>query len=551
MSPAATTASRAVSGPAILGERTIDTPLGRLETARLLPALATALTFGLLFVQPFLSLVRDWWTMPEAGHGLLLGPVAAWLAWKAGVRPGARGDVTVGVGLLFAAVALRCAAGLAAELFTMRVSMLMALAGITVYHYGIRQVVRWWLPFVLAGLSIPLPELVTQALALPLQFKASQMGASLLAMRNVPVLLTGNVIRLPGHELFVTEACSGLRSLTALISLAVLLGALVLRSPVSRVLLIALAIPIAVMINGVRVFLTGFLVYFVNPALGTGFMHSTEGWLLFLVSFATLSMIAWVAVQRNALSCLRRPMHKLHRYLPAVILALGCAFVLHTRSQAALRLVQPLATILGDVTGYSIKPQTVGAEERRVAGMSDYVARAYLRDSTVAFTTLVSYYERQTQGKTIHSPKNCLPGAGWEILNGGTTPIRVAGATHLVNRYVLKNGSAVAIAYYWYQGRGRVVASEYAVKWNLLRDAALLGHTEEALVRVVVPVTPTARETSDAAAPSYAVADSLGADIARRLIRDVARVLPPGTVAAAGTNTRLERLASAATSASP
>jgi exosortase len=115
-------------------------------------------------------------------------------------------------------------------------------------------------------------------------------------MRNIPVRLTGNVIRLPGQELFVTEACSGLRSLTALLSLGVLLGALVLRSPILRVLLLLLAIPIAVVINGVRVFLTGFLVYFVDPALGKGFMHSTEGWLLFLVSFGSLGAVAWLGM---------------------------------------------------------------------------------------------------------------------------------------------------------------------------------------------------------------------------------------------------------------
>jgi len=109
----------------------------------------------------------------------------------------------------------------------------------------------------------------------------------------VPVLLAGNVIRLPGHELFVTEACSGLRSLTALISTAVLLAALTFRHPLSRLTLVLLAIPIAVVINGVRVFLTGFLVYFVSPEMGEGFMHTTEGWLLFVVSLGTLGLATW------------------------------------------------------------------------------------------------------------------------------------------------------------------------------------------------------------------------------------------------------------------
>ena len=176
----------------------------------------------------------------------------------------------------------------------MRASIIIALAGLTVYHYGFRQLVRWWLPFALVCLSIPLPELVTQALALPLQFKASKMGAALLEMRNVPVRLTGNVIQLPGRQLFVTEACSGLRSLTALLSMSVLLGALILKSPFSRIGLVALAIPVAIFINGIRVFLTGFLVYFVSPSFGEGFMHMTEGWLLFLVSLSILAIAAWL-----------------------------------------------------------------------------------------------------------------------------------------------------------------------------------------------------------------------------------------------------------------
>jgi len=260
----------------------------------LLPLGVTAVLFALLFAQPFLSLANDWWTLPEAGHGLLLAPVAIWLAWRTGVRKDAAPNPGFGLAILALAVGVRCAAGLAAELFTMRASIILALMGLTVYHYGARQVIRWWLPFTLACLSVPLPELLTQAIALPLQFRASKMGAALLHLRNVPVQLSGNVIRLPGHELFVTEACSGLRSLTALLSIGILMGALMLQTVVGRVVLVLLAIPIAIAVNGIRVFMTGFLVYFVSPELGKGFMHITEGWLLFLVSLSALAMLAGV-----------------------------------------------------------------------------------------------------------------------------------------------------------------------------------------------------------------------------------------------------------------
>jgi exosortase len=288
---------RAASADAFSPPRAAEARVGKItssDMSRWIAPALTAATFAWLFWRPAVSLAREWWENPDAGHGLLLFPVAIWLAWRAGRHPDARPQLAAGLLILGLAVLLRYVSSLAAEVFTMRASMLLAVVGLTVAHGGFRQVWHWWLPFVVAGLSIPLPTLVTSAISLPLQFKASELGASLLRMRNVPVMLDGNVIRLPGHQLFVAEACSGLRSLTALLALGVLLGGLMLRSPISRLLLLALAIPVAIAINGVRVFLTGFLVLFVDPKLAEGFTHVTEGWLLFMVSLSALGALAWL-----------------------------------------------------------------------------------------------------------------------------------------------------------------------------------------------------------------------------------------------------------------
>ena len=266
----------------------------RLPIAQVIPLGLALVAFVLLFYKPALLLVQDWWNDPEAGHGLLLAPAAVWLAWKKGLVADRAPAVILGLVILIGAVMLRLASELAAELFTMRVSLMMATVGLVVYYMGLRQALAWWLPFTLLVLSVPLPELIRSTLALPLQFRASELGAGLLEWRNVPVRLAGNVIQLPGHRLFVTEACSGLRSLTALLSLSLLMGGIWLKAPLLRVGLIAAAVPIAVAINGVRVFLTGFLVYFVDPKLGEGFMHITEGWLLFVVSFAIVGAVAFV-----------------------------------------------------------------------------------------------------------------------------------------------------------------------------------------------------------------------------------------------------------------
>jgi EpsI family protein len=221
-------------------------------------------------------------------------------------------------------------------------------------------------------------------------------------------------------------------------------------------------------------------------------------------------------------------MRNVRAFLPAFVLLVGCAFIWNARSQRPVPLAAPLSTVLPDVPGYRMQEQQLSPDERKAAGMNSYVARAYWRDSIPAFSIFVSYYERQTQGRTIHSPRNCLPGAGWDVITNGTAALTSSDRKEVVNRYVLKNEKgATAVVYYWYQGRGRVVANEYAVKWNLLRDAALAGHTEEALVRVVVPVIPGRADSPDAAR-SIEAANALGANVATRLLTDVSHALPVG-----------------------
>jgi exosortase len=258
-----------------------------------IPIIAAGLAFLLLFWEPIATLGRDWWSDPEAGHGLLLGPLAVFLAWRRGRAPEARPQPFLGIAVLVAAVLLRYLSGLAAELSTMRLSLLLGAAGIVVFVAGFRQLLHWWLPSALLLLSVPIPTVVLNTIAFPLQLKASQMGATLLEWRNVPVRLQGNVIQLPGQSLFVTEACSGLRSLTALFALAVLIGGLWLRRVWARIALLAVTIPVAMALNGVRVFLTGFFVFYVDPALGEGVMHYTEGWFMFMIAFAALGGVGW------------------------------------------------------------------------------------------------------------------------------------------------------------------------------------------------------------------------------------------------------------------
>ena len=213
-------------------------------------------------------------------------------------------------------------------------------------------------------------------------------------------------------------------------------------------------------------------------------------------------------------------MSRSRRWAPALVLAVGA--LLATAGVAAQRSL-PLRRALGeavpaDLAGYQGREVKLSEAEAQAVAVTSYLARAYLVADTAkaaAFSIYVGYYAQQAQGQTIHSPKNCLPGAGWEPLTSQPQRITTADGAVTVNRYLIQNRQQRALVLYWYQGRGRVAWNEYRVKWNLLRDAALRRRCDEALVRIVVPVTTT-----------EAAAAAIGEQVAQVLVPALARALP-------------------------
>lgn len=209
------------------------------------------------------------------------------------------------------------------------------------------------------------------------------------------------------------------------------------------------------------------------------------------------------------------------RWLPAGLLALGVVLLAGGVTQQR---AMPLRIALDQVVPRTFDGRIgedieIEDEVQEVAGMSSYVLRRYpdAADATLpAWSVYVGYYPQQSQGETIHSPKNCLPGGGWEPLTSSreTVPTPV-GPAH-VNRYLIGKGQAKAVVLYWYQGRGRTAANEYVVKWDLLRDQALMGRSDEAMARVIVPVV-----TTEAAAYEQA------ARMAAALVPQIDRALSP------------------------
>jgi EpsI family protein len=142
----------------------------------------------------------------------------------------------------------------------------------------------------------------------------------------------------------------------------------------------------------------------------------------------------------------------------------------------------------------------------RVLGVDDYLSRVYYKPSGAAVGLYMGFYGSQRQGDTIHSPMNCLPGAGWEPISEGRLEILNAdgaGRDITVNRYLIQKGLDRTLVLYWYQGRGRVVANEYLSKAFLIRDAMVTNRTDGSLVRVIAPIAG-AEEDNEAASEALA-----------------------------------------------
>jgi EpsI family protein len=167
-------------------------------------------------------------------------------------------------------------------------------------------------------------------------------------------------------------------------------------------------------------------------------------------------------------------------------------FTVGIETQHALSLRVPLSSAVPyELAGYSGTDGAISEAESRVAGFSEALLRTYHHSQdadSLWFSLFIAYYDQQMHGKTIHSPKNCLPGSGWEALASREVTLIMGSDTVPVNRYLLQNGRELALVLYWYQGRGRVRANEYWVKLDLLKDAALNRRSDESLVRIVVPV---------------------------------------------------------------
>lgn len=245
----------------------------------------------LLYSHVVATLVRQWLKDPNYSHGIFVPIGCALLVWTSRrswkgkpLRPSASGILFV-----IAAMAMLVVGTLGAEEFLPRASLVVLLGGLLVYFAGWEMLSAVKAPWLALFLMIPLPVIIFNVFAFPLQLLASRSACALLDLLQVPVLREGNIIMLPSMSLDVVEACSGLRSLMSLITVAVLYGLFFERRVWMRCLLVVLAVPVAVIANALRIVLTALLAKYVSAELAEGFFHALSGVVLFVLSFGVLA----------------------------------------------------------------------------------------------------------------------------------------------------------------------------------------------------------------------------------------------------------------------
>jgi exosortase len=283
-------------------------------TKKLWQGLAIGFAIAFAYATVMAKLFRDWWNDENYSHGLLIPIIIGYILWTQREK---LARMPVNSSVLWGGAAILCAsfalwAGVAgAELYTQRLSLILLLAGITVYFWGFRLLQMLLVPLALLFLAMPIPAIVFNKIAFPLQLFASRCAVYSMSMLGIPVLRQGNIIELKPLNSFdtkkleVVEACSGIRSLMTLLTLAVVFAYFThtpddTDKPRTRfgwlksywfwraVILVGSAVPIAILTNAFRVSGTGVLAHYYGTAVADGFFHSFSGWAIYIVAFILL-----------------------------------------------------------------------------------------------------------------------------------------------------------------------------------------------------------------------------------------------------------------------
>lgn len=461
------------------------------------------------------------WGHDDYSHGLFIPIISGALIWKrrhrvaeAGMAPSWWGPVVVFAGLLLSVLG-----NLTTLYVVLHVSLWLVIVGLVVSFIGTGAARELGFPLVYLLTSIPLPVFLYNALSGRLQLWSSALGVGFLQVVGVTAFREGNVIDLGPVQLQVAEACSGIRYLFPLTSLALLCAYFFRDRMWKRVVLVLSALPISVLINGVRIGIVGILVEWYGPQAAEGFLHLFEGWVLFLVTLVLLLLEMWgltlvqpIPGSRGLLDQFRIHGHQDSPDTPSrfaspaaatvlrvppymVTLALILSAALFSWTMGERQEVPPDRAAFVDfsmrIGEWQGNPLPVEPQFISTLRFDDYLLADYATFSSSPITLYMAYYRSQRKGRSAHSPQSCIPGGGWEITSHRIVDLSVEGRQGLVapvNRVSIQKGREKQLVVYWFKQRDRLLASEYLVKFYLLWDALTRQRSDGALIRLSAAV---------------------------------------------------------------
>jgi exosortase D (VPLPA-CTERM-specific) len=400
------------------------------------------------------------------------------------------------------------------------------------YGWGVIKVLRFPLAFLF--LMLPLPGFIYRNLTFPLQLISSAWSVNLLHLLGIKAYREGNVIDMGFTQFQVVEACNGLRFILPLLIIGVLMAFFSRKALWKRIFLIAAAVPIAIMANVIRIAGTGIIARQWGVEAAEGFFHSFSGWVVFMVCFVVFALLSFVLDRiperkkeppdgnRTGNAHRKAGLRRL-QWLPLVIAAaviLAAPPVVDQLGRVPpIPLERPLAEFPDSYDQW--RGRTLTMEERiwEQVGGQEYVMIDYLNGGQPPVNFYAAYYEYQRKaGDFIHSPKLCLPGAGWHIqesrirrLNAGDPAFRRNGGL-VFNEIVIQKPGVNQLVYYWYQGRGRNFTNEYLAKFYMVWDGIFRRRTDGALVRLIRPI-----DANETLADARQILDSFAVFVSREL----------------------------------
>ena len=492
----------------ILGHPQVPTsPTASPRTTTPLWQIATLSALLLWLYAPVLvHLATQWWHDPNFSHGFFVPLFSAYVLWQDRDRLARIPAAPSWPGLLLLAFALSVliVGQLGAELFLARLSLLLALAGLVILFRGWLFFRAILFPWAFLLLMIPIPVILFNQITFPLQLLDSRVSAYVLELLGVPVGLNGNVLQLAAMPLNVAEACSGIRSLMSLLTLAIMYGYLLEKRMWVRWLLAIASVPIAIAANSVRIIGTGLLVQHGYADQAEGYFHASWGLIIFVLSllmlYALHAILRWLspdddnaAYASHAAEDSPRPatISIAHFVLAALLVASAAIFLQAHPHNEVFPPRLPLNSFprqLADRTGTDTP---LDPDVLEVLGPGEFLLRDYENASSPGINLFLAYFPSQRAGDTIHSPKHCLPGAGWSPIDSHRITLSFPShAPFPATRYVIAKGDDRRLVLYWYWAHDRGVASEYWAKYYLVKDSIALNRSDGALVRIITPLLP-------------------------------------------------------------